>query len=378
MRIIYPHNQKLMTHSAHDVLVIKTCPSLANLGHEVFLILGKTHSTTKSILEFYGLNENPNFHIIQIPILRRTRFPKISWHFIFNIFCIGTLLLIKKRRHFDAIYLTEIKLANFLLKFKKRLGLPFVYEVHGIYAKNYQISKKMEKQVFSQCEIMVTTTSELKKKLLDVYHLKCPVFIVPLAASNGESPNIVVEKNKRKKIFYAGQFYHLQGVHILIQAMSYLPDWMELHLVGGKKDEIVKLSALANKLNINDRIKFHGFVPHAFVSSLLKGADVLVLPSLAEGKMPYVAHTKIYEYSVLGKPIVATDLPSVREEIRDKVNGILVNPSDPNALAAGILTVLNNPELARSLSINAFEKSKEYTWGKRAERLIKVFQSVTL
>lgn len=367
-----------MAGRAHDILVIKTCHSLAHLGHTVYLVIGKTHSSENTILDFYGLKENPNFHIIQIPILRRSRFPKVSWHFVFNIFCLTKILFMKRKIHFDVLYLSEIKLAMFLLKFKKLIHIPFIYEVHGLYAKNYLTPHEREKVVFSQCDWMVTTTFELKKKLLEIYSIPSPISIVPLAASDGDDSDIVVKKNERKKIFYAGQFYYLQGVHILIQAMSYLPDWAELHLIGGKKDEIAKLSALGQSMNVNDRITFHRFVPHAAVSSLLKEADVFVLPSLAEGKMPYVAHTKIYEYSMLGKPIVATDLPSIREEIKDGVNGILVKPADPHALAEGILKALNDPELAYALSRNTFEKSKEYTWEKRAERLVKVFQNILL
>jgi len=373
MKIICPYNQRLMTKRAHDILMIKTCHSLATADHEVYLIVGNTHSSTAELLQFYGLQLQPHLHIIQIPILRRSNFPKISWHFIFNIFCLREILFLKKKVTPDIIYLNEMKLAKFLLQFKKWFDVPFVYEIHGLYAKNYQIPEQMEKRVFSGCDLLITPTLELKRKLLEIYHLNRHIVKVPLAASPIESIAQNHGKTSKKKIFYAGQFYPLQGVPVLIKAMAYLPEWVELHLVGGKREEISNLSAFAEAFGVKQRVNFHGFVPHGSIPSLLMEADIVVTPALDRGKMPIVAHTKIYEYLALGRPIVATDMPSIREEIEDGVHGILVPPENPKALAEGIMKVLHDPLLFETLSKNALEKSRRYTWQKRAENLTNAF-----
>ena len=78
----------------------------------------------------------------------------------------------------------------------------------------------------------------------------------------------------------------------------------------------------------------------------------------------------------MGKPIVAVDLPSIREEVKDRENVLLVAPEDPKSLAEGIAEILNNPELAEHLAVNAYAAADEFSWEKKAEKLSQFFQHI--
>jgi len=71
------------------------------------------------------------------------------------------------------------------------------------------------------------------------------------------------------------------------------------------------------------------------------------------------------------RPIIASDLPSIRE-ILDERTALLVEPDSPESLADGIFTILNDENLGRTIAENAGRKAREYTWEKRAEKVISI------
>ena len=129
-------------------------------------------------------------------------------------------------------------------------------------------------------------------------------------------------------------------------------------------------------MNVDNRIEFHGFVNPHRVAEIAKDIDVMVICALDKGKRRYSAHTKLYEYMAMGKPVVAFDLPSIREEVTDGMDIILAKPDDPKSLAEKIGYVLNNPDFARQLALNAYRSADEFSWEKRAARLSEVFTMV--
>jgi glycosyltransferase involved in cell wall biosynthesis len=85
---------------------------------------------------------------------------------------------------------------------------------------------------------------------------------------------------------------------------------------------------------------------------------------------------KLFEYMAAGKAIVASSLPAIREVLADEVNALLVAPGDPDALAAGIRRLADNPELRDALAGAARTAVAEYSWVRRAERLEALFTEV--
>ena len=77
-----------------------------------------------------------------------------------------------------------------------------------------------------------------------------------------------------------------------------------------------------------------------------------------------------------GKPIVASDLPSIREVLRDGVNAVLVTPGEAGALADGLRRVLADRGLAERVARQAFDDAVLYAWAQRAERLEHLFGEV--
>ena len=143
---------------------------------------------------------------------------------------------------------------------------------------------------------------------------------------------------------YAGSDYPWKGVDVFRKASTMIPQ-VACRIVSG--------------------------LPHSEIPALLRSADVLVLPHLdtPQSQSPL----KLFEYMASGVPIVASDLPSLRE-ILNETNAILVIPNDALALAEGIQNVLSDPRLADIISQNAFEDVQKYSWQKRAVNIVTFIQ----
>jgi glycosyltransferase involved in cell wall biosynthesis len=79
---------------------------------------------------------------------------------------------------------------------------------------------------------------------------------------------------------------------------------------------------------------------------------------------------KMFEYMASQRPIVASDLPSIREILNEN-NAILVQPDNPEALAEGIKKVTEDQVMAQEIALRAFQDVKAYTWANRAAKILK-------
>lgn len=103
-----------------------------------------------------------------------------------------------------------------------------------------------------------------------------------------------------------------------------------------------ELSALANRLGMGDRVIFTGL--RSDVPAVLSAVDVSVMPSLNEA-----LSNVLLESMAAGTAVVATDVGGTAEALTDGENGLLVRPGQPDAMAAAISRLLDNPELSRRL-----------------------------
>jgi glycosyltransferase involved in cell wall biosynthesis len=342
----------------------------------VTLVIGRTASRAE-LLEYYGVSDHPGLEVVQLPVLRRRPWPRLSWHAVYNLSCLLTLASIWGRDRLDILHLSDLKLARFLLRWTSRRAWRWIYEVHGLRCLQDPSPgidlDPIEGKVFAAMDQVVATTRVLGQILQHKCGVRRPIAVVPLAA---DTPGVVAGAPRSPgppRVFYVGQLYPLQGVDLFLEALTDLPR-VEGDVVGGRPDQVASLRRLAEELGVASRVRFHGFVRPADLTHLVRDADLFVLPARAEGKMPYVGHVKLYEYMAWGRPIVAADLPAVREDLRDGENGLLVPAGDPKGLAAAIRRILEDGELAARVGARAREAAQNYTYHARAVRLVEVYR----
>jgi glycosyltransferase involved in cell wall biosynthesis len=126
-------------------------------------------------------------------------------------------------------------------------------------------------------------------------------------------------------------------------------------LLAGDGSERTSLEALAATLGITESVHFLGAVSDAV--DVMAAADVVVLPSLAEG-LPLA----LLEAMQAGRAVVATAVGGVPEVIQSEVNGILVPPADASALADAVSRLVASPQLRARMGAEARRTvARDYT-----------------
>jgi glycosyltransferase involved in cell wall biosynthesis len=124
-------------------------------------------------------------------------------------------------------------------------------------------------------------------------------------------------------------------------------------------------------------VRFRGFVPPPALDAERAEADLFVIPLLdSTTARLFTSPLKLFEAMASNRPVVASDLPSIREILSHEVNALLVPPGDPRALAAAIERLLRDSALSTRLAARAFEDVKAYSWDRRAEAISSFLESL--
>jgi phosphatidylinositol alpha-mannosyltransferase len=174
------------------------------------------------------------------------------------------------------------------------------------------------------------------------------------------------------KILWVNRLDPQKGFEIMLRAFEQLArDVGEAHLlVAGDGRDRVLLRALPGDLR--SRILRLGTVPHGELPRYHAVADVFVAPATGQESFGIV----LVEAMAAGVPVVASDIAGYREVVRDGIDGLLVPPGDPNALAAAIRRVLSEPELAATLRAAGRSRAQAFSWGAVAPRLEAIYDRV--
>ena len=161
--------------------------------------------------------------------------------------------------------------------------------------------------------------------------------------------NIEERGNAPMQLLSAGEPSKRKGTLYLIQAMSLLKDLnVRLHITGSfypRNSYCRKLTKLIEHHGLADRIIFHGYIERSALIDLYQSCSLFVLPSLSEGYGIALAEALYF-----GLPVIATNVAAIPELITDGVNGLLVPPADPRALADAIRIMASDTKMYERIS----------------------------
>jgi glycosyltransferase involved in cell wall biosynthesis len=177
------------------------------------------------------------------------------------------------------------------------------------------------------------------------------------------------------QIGYVGNLYSGKGMSVIAEVAPRMPD-LDFHVVGGAEGDIAEWKRRVEAENVI----FHGFVSQSEVPRYMEAMDVFLLPNqrtvavYGSGDADigrYTSPLKMFEYMSHGKPIIASDLPVLREVLTDGKNAVLCDPEDPTAWGKALQELKDDISLRRRLGKQARrEFGQRYTWRARAERIL--------
>jgi glycosyltransferase involved in cell wall biosynthesis len=125
------------------------------------------------------------------------------------------------------------------------------------------------------------------------------------------------------------------------------------------------------KANTDNDITFYGYISNNLKCDLLERAHLTLLPSIREGW-----GLVVIESNAMGTPVIAYDVPGLRDSIINNETGILVKENSPNSLAYHAISLLKDEALLLKYSNNALEFSKQFSWDNTANAFDNIITNV--
>lgn len=361
------------SEKAASLFAAKSAESFAEKGIEVVLLVPRRIGRLREDpYRYYGVQKN--FKIIYLPTLDLFKIRPLLWlafevgFLTFSFFSLFYLLFNAGKN--DIIYSNE-SLPIFLASsfFSQTL-----YEVHD-FPKQGSVFYKM---LFQKVRSILVTNVWKREQLEQLFHVPRNKILCERNAVEIKDFDMPITKEEAREklhlpldgfvIVYTGHLYRWKGVDTLALAAEKLPADTHVFFVGGTETDVDRFR---KQYGQSKNMSILGYRDHSQIAFWQKAADVLILPNTAKEEISkhQTSPMKLFEYMASKRPIVATDIPSIRE-VLSSTNAVIVPPDDSEAMAKGIIEILKNRDQGGRIAKKAYQDVLFHTWDKRAQRIL--------
>ncbi len=381
MKLLYIANIRLPTEKAHGIQIMKMCEAFADLGSEVTLVVPKRLNAIKDDpFEYYSVKRN--FKIEYVPTVDLIRFGRFG--FWIQQFFFGLAVALKVLRSRESVVYTRDASAAVISDF---FGLSALWEVHTD-QRNFLTAAAAR---WSAAIVVISRglydrmismgIDENKIKLLhDGVDLD---FFDSVSDDKAELRKELGLPMDRFLVGYVGKYKTMgetKGVEGIIDAVAMCQARkaaIDFVIVGANQDEISEINGLFSSGLAAGSGHCLGHVPVSRIPEHLKAMDVLIMNY---PNSPHYAHImsplKLFEYMASRRPIVSSDLPSIREILSD-ADCLFVPPDNVAALSQAIMSSMGNGPESQRRAVNSYDKVRLFTWRSRAQKIIEAIHSLS-
>ncbi len=370
--------------TAHVAQAMQTVAGLAAAGRAVTLLAPLEASTLAEALDRCGVPADAALrsridHRAIAPIRRRPDSAR------------ALVAAVRALRDDDGVrllYFRQARIATMLLPAARRLGVRTFMEAHQPYV-TWALGERrrlgaldggalplargdraLERNVYRALDGVVCTTRAMRRRVRRLAP-ETPTLLLRNGAPE-DLPTVDDGAPPHVDVLYTGRTDGVKGVDVLVDALARL-DGVTAAIVGGPtEDDLAPHRERVRALGLDDRVTFSGWEPQPALFTRVRAARVVVHPLPGRGSREWRLFTcplKLLEAMALGTPVVATDLPAVREIVRDGRTGVLVEPGSAAALADGIARLLADEATRDRLRTAATRRVARWTRSRRAARL---------
>jgi len=270
----------------------------------------------------------------------------------------------------DIIYAHFLRMGICTIPLKKKLDLPLVVGSGESSFSKLELDKPIKyiKKKLEVINFFIPVSTHIQQKLVLEYKVpKDKTIVLPNAI-----PDFFFLKNKdkissREKygfpaeafiVCFLGHFVERKGPLRVLEAIQDLDNVFGIFI--GEGPQTPK----------GDKVIFNRKVDYADVPELLSCGDIFVFPTLAEG-----SSNAIIEAMACGLPIIASDIPSIREQVTSK-NAILISPIDIPILRNTISKLMSNQVQLEEMGRESLHLSNAYKNSKRVKSIVEEFISI--
>lgn len=353
--------------AANSIQVMKACQALAQLGHEVHLLVpevGQPDSQGRvwpRLAEFYGLQKP--FDVEWLPGSPRWR----RWDFC--------LTAVRRARAYgaDAVYVWPLQAAVFANLFH----FPVLLELHG------PPEGRVGRHLFGDYLMLggkkryLLITQALANLLEKTYRHKFKpgeAVISPNGVDLERYQSLpypaeacqALGLSQAFSVGYTGHFYPGRGMSLLVELARRFPA-IQFVWIGGLPQDVAdwKQQLSAEKIS---NVNLVGFVENSRLPLYQAAMDVLLMPyerqisgSSGGNSADYCSPMKMFEYMACGRAIISSDLPVIREALKE-TNAVLCPPEDAQAWANALEQLWQDNAKREELGRSALQDVQQYTW----------------
>ena len=332
MKLIYLTNSRLPGEKAHAIQIMKTCAALAadvdvQIVHprrvnrpwlQSVVDLQKYYNLPRDVQRSLGVSLDLFSIVPKLPFGKT-----LAYKIVFAIQTITyhiALLPLLLTSSADVYYTRDSLTASLLVLLGKVSISTVIYEAHRF--PSSRLGLELSRWLVNKLDGIVVLTNFLATRYLELGIPEKRISVVPDAVDLQDFG--VFSKSAARQhlgrdesifvVMYVGHMYHWKGVDTLVEAATRLSGNEQIWLIGGTPEELPRIEQLAKQLE-HTNIHLAGYVPYEHISTYMAAADVLVIPNSGDYDISrfYTSPIKLFEYMAAKRPIVASNLPSLRE-----------------------------------------------------------------
>lgn len=369
MRLGYIANIRLPTEKAHGLQIMKMCEAFTKAGAETELIVPRRFNSLKrDPFVFYGVA--PTFRIWKVWCLDALRLP--FWKaagFLFESMSFAVPVLVSFfSRRYELFYTRDLAIAT-LASFARA---PLFYEVHTVPVR----VTVFHRLAWRKAKGIVVISGGIERELVRLGVPGGKIIVasdaVDLAAFRGvrskaECRHELGLPQDKRLVVYTGHLYPWKGAHLLAEAARMLSPGVEVYIVGGTESDLRAFRARFSAPNLH----IIGWQEPRMIPLWLRAADLLVLPTSGKEAIgrTYTSPLKLFEYMASGTPIIAADVPAIRE-VLTLHEAMFFSADDSASLASTISKACEDTESLSGLAASAKNKVLAFTWEKRGKLVL--------
>jgi len=300
-----------------------------------------------------------------LPNIKRNKFLLLQAPFLFLFQLLKLIKLIKK-------YKINIVHSHWLLPqgfsgaiAKKIFNIRHVLTIHGsdlFVLLKIPLGNYLIKFIIKNSDHVTCVNKEIKNNLINLlgndYSNK--ISIIPM----GVYVNNYKGKSKiSNNVLFLGRLAHKKGVKYLLQAVKLLKDKNLKIVIAGDGPLRKELEYYVKINNLQDKIKFLGYVHGKEKMNLIKSCKIFIIPSIItkSGEREGLP-VSLLEAMAASKAIIATNVGGIKDLIKNNYNGLMIKEKSSNEIANAIKKLMLNKKLSRKLGDNARKTVLNYDW----------------
>ncbi|WP_422353941.1 glycosyltransferase family 4 protein [Roseivirga pacifica] len=273
--------------------------------------------------------------------------------------------------------------SGYLLYTIKGIRKKLITTVHGLIEiesaryKWYNLDKRFHKMMATRYErrqlaasqMLIAVSQDLKSQITapKQKHIE----VINNGVRLGKIGTVAPIEKDHNKFLFIGRLHPVKNILPLVNAMAKSHPSLKLDIVGdGELREQIAAVITNNKLG--DRIKLIGELTGEEINQIMPNYQALVLPSLYETQ-----GIVLIEANAHAIPVIASDIPAIRETVEHEMNGLLCDPNKVETFVEAMAYLSNVPQLAQHMGLKGQVKVQaNFLWTSIADKTEKAYHKI--